>query len=192
MWWRRRGWARWASVVAVSCWALVAGGCIGTIDRDDFNAVIQERGGGFTSELPLNAVAAVATELGVDDFEVRAVTVTSAVETVVLDVRDPAIPENLDRYVVRRGAVDSVEPIRLTASDDLDVQTFPVSGLAFDEIETMVDSALAEFDPEGYVSAMTVSRLGDGVVIELALESPRSTGTARFTGEGELLEVTRT
>lgn len=185
-------WARWASVVAVTCGAFVSGGCVGTTERDDFNAIMQERGGGLTSELPLDAVAAVAAELGVDDFEARTVTVTPAVETAMLDVRDPAVPENVDRYVVRRGAVESVEPIRLTASDDLDVETFPVSGLALDEIETMVDAALAEFDPEGYVSSMTVSRLPDGVVIQLALESARSTGTARFTGEGELLEVSRT
>ena len=39
---------------------------------------------------------------------------------------------------------------------------------------------------------MTVSRLADGVAIQLALESPRAAGTARFTGDGELVEVTRT
>jgi hypothetical protein len=186
------GRARWVSVVVAVCGLPMVGGCIGTTDRGDFDEIIQERGGGFTSELPLDAVAAVAAELGVDDFEARSIAVTPPAETVVLDVRDPAVPENLDRYVVRGAAVDSVEPIRLAASDDLDAETFPVSGVALGQIETMVDSALAEFDAGGYVSSMTVSRITDGVVIQLALESPRSTGTARFTGEGELVEVTRT
>jgi hypothetical protein len=103
---------------------------------------VRERGGGVTSDLPRDAVAAVANELGVDDFSVRSLSVSPLDATVVLDVRDPAVPAHLDRYVVRRGAVEGVEPIRLTVDDDLDAQTFPVSGLALDETEAMVDAAL--------------------------------------------------
>ncbi len=182
-------------VVALASGALlVGGGCIGTTDREDFNEIIRQRGGGLTSDLPLDAVGAVGEVLGVDDFEVRSMTVTPLSETVVLDVRDPAISENLDRYVVRRGDVDSVEPIRLTADYDLDRETFPVSGLALDGTEAMADAALAQFDPsDGYVGSMTVSQQGDGVVvIQLGLESPRATGTALFTAGGELVEVTPT
>jgi hypothetical protein len=184
--------------LALACAAAlgVGAGCVGTTDRSDFNEEIQARGGGLTSELPSSAVAAVAASLGVDDFEVRTLTVTPLDGTVVLDVRDPAVPENLDRYVVHRESVWQVEPIRLSAGDDLDTQTFPVSGVALDQVEAMVDTALAEFAAGGYVSALTIYRSeddsADDIVITLALESPRAAGTALFTADGDLIEVVRT
>lgn len=182
---------RWAGLVLASVAALGAG-CVGTTDRNDFNREVQARGGGLTSELPTSAVDAVAEALGVFDFEVRTVTVTPLDGTVVLDVRDPAAPGNLDRYVVRRGSVWQVEPVRLTAEDVLDEQTFPVSSVALDQTEAMVDAALAEFAAEGYVTSLTVVAAAGEIVISLALESPRAAGTARFTGDGELIEVIRT
>ena len=179
---------RWASLAALVL-ALMGAACIGTTDRSDFTAEIQQRGGGLTSELPMDAVDAVASRLGVDDFDLRTLTVTPQDGTVLLDVRDPAALEHLDRYEVRRGAVEQVQPVRLTATDILDTQTFPVSGLALDRVEDMVDTALAHFPSDGYVTSMSIDRTGDGVEIELALESPRTAATARFTGDGELIDV---
>jgi hypothetical protein len=192
----RGGWVGAVAAGLAAVVVVIGSGCIGTTDRAEFNETIRQRGGGLTSELPGDAVAAVAADLdvAVDDVGVRTVTVTPLDATVVLEVRDPAVPGNLDRYVVRRGAVDEVAPIRLAASDGLDAQTFPVAGLALDEVESMVDAALAEFGPGGFVSSLSAGRTGpgDGVVIQLALESPRAAATARFTPGGELLEVTRT
>jgi hypothetical protein len=184
---------QWIRAALAALAVTLAGGCIGAVDRDDFDRVIQERGGGFTSDLPLDAVEAVAGELDVEDFDVRSMSFTASTETVVLEVRDPAAPENLDQYVVRQGDVDTVEPLRLSASDDLDQQTFPVSSVALDRIESMVDVALDGFDARGgYVSSASVGLIGDGdVTFQLSLESPRATAVARFTGGGELVEVTR-
>jgi hypothetical protein len=188
---RRRG--AWPPVVAAVAALLVCGACVGTVSRDEFQRVIQERGGGFTSDLPLDAVAAVTGELGVPDVELRQMTVTASTETVVLEVRDPADPANLDTYVVRGGSIDSVEPVRLSAGDDLDRSTYPASSLALDRLDGMVDGALAEFgEPDGYVASLTVLQLGEGdVVLQLGLESSRATAYARFTAGGELIEVTR-
>src|SRR4030095_13892986 len=97
--------------------------------------------------------------------------------------RSPPTLERLPRYVVRRRAVEQVQPVRLTATDILDTQTFPVSGLALDRVEDMVDTALAHFPSDGYVTSMSIDRTGDGVEIELALESPRTQAAARFDGK---------
>jgi hypothetical protein len=178
--------------------ALAVTGCIGTTDREDFDQIIQERGGGFTSALPLDALQAVAAEVGADDFDIRSMVITAPSETVVLDVRDPAAPGNLDQYVVRQGDVDSVEPIRLSVDDDLEAETFPASEVAFDRLEEMVDQALAEFGrDDAYVSTLSVGQESDSegvdlVVLRMSLESSRATGSASFTAEGQLVEVVQT
>lgn len=182
---------RAVTIGAVACGVVVVGGCVGTTDREEFDEIIQERGGGFTSELPLDAVAAVASDLGVEDIAVRSISITPPSEMVVMEVRDPSVPANLDRYVVRRGEVDEVEPVRLSATDDLDATTFLASEVALDRIEEMVDSALARFDPAGYVTSMSVGGTSGSLTIHMSLESPRATATATFTGAGELVEVTR-
>lgn len=207
-WVPRRGrWTGLACAAALGLGAVAGPGCIGTTDRRDFNREIQARGGGLTSELPISAVDTVAAALGVIDFEVRTLSVTPVDGTVVLEVRDPFAPENLDRYVVIRGSVWQVEPVQLAAGDVLDAQTFPVASVALDQVDAMVDSALAEFVPDGHVASMTVTRNADDpldntagdtsgdtteeIVISLALASPRAAGTARFTGDGELIAVVR-
>ena len=185
---RRGGWAG----LALASAAVLGVGCVGTTDRRDFNREIQARGGGLTSDLPTSAVDVVGEALGVIDFEVRTLIVTPLDGTVVLDVRDPSAHENLDRYVVRGGSVWQVEPIQLAAGDVLDTQVFPVSSVALDEVDAMVDTALVEFVSDGYVTSMTINRTAEDVVVTLALESPRAAGTARFTGDGQLIEVVRT
>lgn len=185
---------RWAGVLVALAVVGVVGGCVGDTDREQFEGVIRERGGGFVSGLPQGAVDAVAAEVGTGDFAIRRLSIDAANETVILDVRDPQTPENLDKYVVRGGEIDTIEPIRLSASDDLDRDTFGVSQLALDRIESMVDTALDEFDPNGgYVTAINVSQPSEGnIVFDLSLESERASATAEFTGAGELVEVVPT
>ena len=195
----RGGWAAFAGAAALGLGAVVGPGCIGTTDRRDFNQEIQARGGGLTSELPMTAVHTVASALGVIDFDVRTLSVTPLDGTVVLEVRNPFAPENLDRYMVVRGTVSQVEPVQLAAEEVLDGETFPVSGVALDQVDAMVDAALAGFVSDGYVTSMTVTRSPDDtpgdttheIVISFALESPRAVGTARFTGDGEPIAVVR-
>lgn len=171
---------------------MVVGGCVGTTDRDEFNEIIQERGGGVTSELALDSVAAVADGIGVEDFALRTMTISPPDQLVVVEVRDPAIPANLDRYTVRRGSVESVEPVRLSASDDLDAETALASSVAFDRLSEMADAAVAGFDPDGYVTTINVSGRGETATVAMTLESPRASGNATFTAGGDLVEVVRT
>lgn len=110
-----------------------------------------------------------------------------------LAVRDPKIPGNLDHYRATGGELESVAPARVGAGTDLDDVTFAASEVAWDRVEAMVDTALAEFGaPDGHVARMSVLRHPRaGPVVELALESARAGATARFSATGELLEVGR-
>jgi hypothetical protein len=87
--------------------------------------------------------------------------------------------------------VESIEPVRLSATEDLDATTFPASTVAFDRLGEMADTAVRGFDPEGYVTAIVVSGGGETPTIRLSLESPRARGTATFTSAGDLVEVVR-
>jgi hypothetical protein len=191
--------------------------CIGTTDRERFDEIIRERGGGVTDELGSEAVAAIAAEAGVADggeVEVRSFTLTPATRTVTAEVRDPDAPENLDTYLVVGGDVDSVTPVRVSVDDDLDAATFRLAELPLDRLEDMADAALAAFDQEGaYVATVSADRVaaGDGVggrgeaagdgaggrgeaeatvALVVDLESPRAQATATFDGRGELQELT--
>lgn len=180
-----------------ACVVVAVTGCIGATDREDFNRIIESRGGGFTSELASGALDVVADRLGVEagQLELQILSMTPSAEVVVLEVQDPATPENLDRYVVRGGDLDSVEPVRVSVDEDLDAVTFPAARVAFDRIEEVVDTALAEFGSDGgYVTTLNVDQGSEGqIVFHLSLESPRATGSARFDAEtGELIEAART
>jgi hypothetical protein len=179
-------------MAAAAVLAVAAGGCIGTTSRDHFEQIINDRGGGFTSELATDAVDAVAERLGVDDFRIRHMSLYPPGEQVVMEVRDPQVPGNLDTYTVRKGKIDEVEPVRLSSSDDLGRDTFPVSSLALDQVEEMVDAALADFDARnGYATSMSVGLQGEGKpVFSLSMESERASATAELTAAGELIEVT--
>ncbi|HEY8545722.1 MAG TPA: hypothetical protein VIL36_11765 [Acidimicrobiales bacterium] len=181
-----------ASRAVLACGvALVVGGCVGTIDREDFNRTIQQRGGGVTPELPQNAVDAIADRLGVEDFAFRSLTINPPNELVVVDVRDPVTPVNLDTYTVRRGTVERVVPVRLSAEVDLDAETILVSTVAFDRLDEMADAAIAEFDRDGYVTSISATALDETATISMSLESDRASATARFTAAGDLIEVVR-
>lgn len=190
--WRDRS----AGITLATIVLVAVAGCVGTVDRDEFNQIIQERGGGFTSELALDAVDAVGQRQGVDggQVELKTLSLNPSVQTVVLEVQDPAVRENLDRYVVREGSIDSVEPMQVRADEDVDAETFPASRVALVRIERMVGTALAEFDSDGgYVSSLNVSLWSEGnIVFYLGLESPRSSGNALFDAEGRFIRVDRT
>lgn len=187
---RARAWATPLGLVAV---VLLSTGCIGTVSRQSFNETVAERGGGFTSELALEAVAATKDQLGVEDFRVRWIDLAPLTESVTLEVRDPQMPGHLDRYRVHQGSVAEVDPVRVSENANLDAQTFPVSTLALDQVEAMVDTSLDRFrSDEGTVSSFTVVSNGEGAAaFEVHVESERDSETFTFSADGELQEVPR-
>ena len=182
------------AVVAVIC---LATGCIGSVDRSDFEAEVNARGGGFDQALVIESVDAVAGELGTSDFEITLMVVTSRSGTVSMIVRDPGNPANLDTFSLTNGSISSVEPVRLSAADDIDVASLPIAGLALDRLDAMSQIALSEYDVAGdYITGVSVDVVPSGqpdtpgqLRILFSLESPRSSATAEFTAAGELVEV---
>jgi hypothetical protein len=164
-------------------------GCVGATDRADFEAEIERRGGGVTSELVAQPLDRLREAIGVDDPELLLLSMTPLTRTVVLEVRDPAQRRNVDRYVSRGGGLDDPEPVQVSASDDLDARTFRPSELpALGDLEGLADQAIAALEFEdAYVDSMSVGLRNGEPVLSVHVTSPRSVGSAVFDGTGNLL-----
>jgi hypothetical protein len=164
-------------------------GCVGATDRADFEAEIQRRGGGVTSELAAEPLDRLRDELGVEDPELLALSIAPLTRTVVLQARDPRQRRNVDRYVSRGGGLGDPEPVQVGASDDLDARTFRPSELpALGDLERLADEAIDALGFEdSYVDAIDVGVRNGAPVLAVQVSSPRSVGTAVFDGAGTLL-----
>lgn len=174
--------------------ALVVSGCVGVTDRSDFDAVVDERGGGLSTDLVTDALDAVGARVGTDDLELTALSVTPGSRVVVMTVRDPVRRGDLDRYVYRaRGGLDEPEPLQVSVDDDLDAMGFLVSEVpALGLTEAMADAAFAALGFDGpHVESIVASVVGEEVWIQMSIESARARGSARFDAAGELIEAAR-
>ncbi|MGX1810161.1 hypothetical protein ACWIGI_30975 [Nocardia sp. NPDC055321] len=212
-----RGWLRILVCVSV----LAAAGCAGAIDRADFEAQMRARGGGLVSALPQGAISALSQRLGgapvqatvlvitaPDSARFRAVLfdqpahvtaffddrdLTSREAAVWLRVRPPNQPRELDDYSYLLGGLGSPEPVRVSAREDLDAESFTlseVSGLS--RVEDIVDTALARSElTDGYVSVIVVGRFGDEVRIVANVVSPRAETVVEFDHTGAFTRVRR-
>lgn len=176
--------------------ALLLTGCVGTVDRSEFEAEIRARGGGFDQDLVVDAVDDIAARVGTGDFEITSLSAVPLSNVVSMQVRDPRAPAQLDDYAFREGSLTSSEPVQVSATDDLGARALPITAFAVDGLDAMVDEALAEYGTEGgYVDLVTfvIAPAPEGAepqgTIRLGLESPRSTATATFTAAGELVSV---
>lgn len=189
------------SRLATSVWLAAAGlataGCVGAVDRSDFEAEIEARGGGFDQSLVIDALDRVAEEVGSDDFDIASLTVSPLGATMSVRVRDPRAPQQLDDYAFRGDELTDVRPVRVSAGDDLDATTVPIGDFAVDRLNAMVDDALDAYDTSGgfATTVRLAPDLAGGVggrptgVVSVDLESPRSAATATFTADGDLLEL---
>lgn len=169
--------------------SLGVSGCVGATDRADFEAEIERRGGGVTSELAAQPLDRLRDALDVDDPELLLLSISPLTRTVVLEVRDPVQRRNVDRYVSRGGGLDDPEPVQVSASDNLDARTFRPSELpALGDLEGLADEAIAALGfQDAHVDAISVGLRNGDPVLSVHVTSPRSVGTAVFDGAGNLL-----
>ncbi len=158
---------------------LLTSGCIGTVDRADFEQVVHQRGGGLVSSLPAGAIAALRQRLGTPGLQAVVVLLTSpdssgfrlevpdqpAQVTSYLDdnpdlaspdavvhlrIAVPSRPGEFDDYSYANGVLGSSTPVRVSASSGPDDETFSLADVpVLGKIEGIVDSALAHSGSEG-------------------------------------------
>ncbi|MFG1772043.1 hypothetical protein ACIBEH_21625 [Nocardia salmonicida] len=163
---------RWFRVLV--CLIVLGGtsGCVGAVDRAEFEDQLRSRGGGLVSALPQEAVAALAQRTGAADVEANLILLTAPnstqfrltlndqpaqitrfmaddavpaarTPTVRLRVRPPDRSRQLDDYSFTLGDLSAPRPVRVSASDDLDGEDFTVSEVpGLSRVEEIVDTAL--------------------------------------------------
>lgn len=210
---------KWFRVLLCAA-VLGAGGCVGAVDRADFEQDLRAHGGGLVSTLVNDARTALNERLHTLSVQTTLVLLTapnsSGFRLVLLDqpnqvtrfmadnqdlnsrepavrlrVRDPEHPRQLDDYSFTAGALSSARPVRVSAVDDLETESFTlgeVTGLA--RVEQIVDAALAHSElTDAHVSVIVASRFGTEIRIVANVVSPRAEMIAEFDQTGAFLRV---
>lgn len=168
--------------------ALLLASC-GGITRGEMDEEIQSRGGGLGSALPLEALVAVEEEVG-DEVVLRSMSVNLG--SVTIDVLVPGTNDELDSYTYGTsglyggGGLSDPRPVTgVGRARDLRRQLFRPERVAFDDLDAMVDQAIAEADlPEGYAQNISINRTGRRVTISINVTNPRDTVRVDFNADG--------
>ena len=178
---------RWKILVVLAA-ALFLVACGGT-SQDEFEAEIQSRGGGLGGDLALEAIAALEDELG-EDLALRSLTMS--VGQVGMQVRVPGTDDQLDNYqygssgLYGSGGLSEPNPVTgVGSAGELRRSLFRPERIAFDELDQMVDEAIATADLEGgYAQSVRVDRSGERAVITVGVTSDRESAEVQFRADG--------
>jgi hypothetical protein len=181
------------AVVAI----LLLSGCLGTTDRDEFEAEVQSRGGGFDESLVIDAAEAVGDRVGAVDFKITNLSTSPLSQVVTMRVLDPRNSKNIDDYTIRGGSIQVVNPVQVSVRNDIESKAFPIQSVALDKLNEMADEALADYETEGgYVNSVSISTkpaVGNPETVEpqisFNIESARSRAVAYFKADGTLISV---
>lgn len=152
---------------------LTTTGCIGAVDRADFEKVVQARGGGLVSDLPSTAIDTLRQRLGVSGLRAGVIMLT-APETgattwgmlqqppqvtrfgndnprpftqdsaVHLRIQIPTSPEQQDDYTYANRTLHGPRPVHVPAAVRPDTEMFDVGEVSgLLRLEEVLDTALA-------------------------------------------------
>ncbi|MDI9899733.1 hypothetical protein QM716_07670 [Rhodococcus sp. IEGM 1409] len=172
----------WIAALALTTTSL--SGCIGAVDRMDFEDQMRERGGGMTSDLVRNGFDSLAERYGVDAVTVTSVDI-SPVETLGVTVRDPGKPSQLDRFSFDGVILGEPSPVQVSVTENLDARSFTLDQVpALANVEKLVDDALASSGiDEGEVTGISVSRT-EAIHASVMVKSSRSRVLVVFGPDG--------
>jgi hypothetical protein len=180
---RRRG------ILLVVAAALVLAGC-GGISRDELDEEVQARGGGLGETLPLEALAELEEELGEPPI-VSGMYIS--LNSVSIEALVPGTDNELDDWIFNSGGlVTGPTPVTGVApAEELRRTLMDPSRLAIDELDEIVDDALAEADLEdGYAQNISINRTRpDLITIAVTVANERDTARIEYRGNGDRIEA---
>jgi hypothetical protein len=168
--------------------ASIATGCVGAIERDEFDAMIQERGGGISGDLAARAVSSVAAATDTTVDEIRLASLNLTVASVSMSVRPPDFPNESDTWTVSLSG-DRYGPF--PDSDSAPDRAFSFGGALVDAalVEALVDDALERTTVRSaWVSGVTFDAAApDTMMISVTVTNERSTETFDYAADGTLV-----
>lgn len=181
---RRRARTTWFTMALAL--TVLAVGCVGSVSRDTFDEEVQSRGGGLSQALVLEGVGAIEDELG------RPPTldaITAFREHVVVAVISPEFPDEIDRYVYRRGDLDGPDAVAETGSEP--PRGFAPEDVALGRLDRLVDRAIETAGVRGgWADSMSVHRFSQGPAeIRVNVTNERRDVTVTYGPKGQLLEA---
>ncbi|MEU0545763.1 hypothetical protein ABZ319_38405 [Nocardia sp. NPDC005978] len=206
---------RWVRILVCAS-VLAAAGCVGAVDRADFEERMRARGGGLVSALPLGAISALSQRLGVPEVQATVLVLTapdSANFRVVLADQPPQVTaflaehdltsreaavwlrvrtdRRLDDYAYLYGTLGPGDPVRVSAREDLDADSFTLNTVAgLSRIEEIVDTALARSELDGaHVPVIVVARFDGDIRIVANVVSSRAEIIAEFDETGQFTRI---
>ncbi|MGI5218995.1 hypothetical protein [Nocardia sp. CA-290969] len=204
-----------------TCVIMMTTGCIGAIDRADFEGALHARGGGLVTALPAAAVGALEQRLGATGIRASVVMLTapnsSGFQLVVPDqpaqvtrfldgganlagpyavarfrIQVPQNPDQLDDYTFALDDLSEPAPVQVMTGDVQD-KTFAIADVSgLARIEEIVDTALAHSELDNaYVPAILVNKFGRDILMTVNVTSPRGVSVAQFDRTGTFIRVRR-
>ncbi|MFI6045021.1 hypothetical protein ACIA8C_25555 [Nocardia sp. NPDC051321] len=153
--------------------AVTTTGCLGAVDRADFEKVIQARGGGLVSALPSAALDSLRQRLGATEIHASVIALTAPASngfrlsmldqqppvTRFLDenhnlagqdpsahlrIQVPTHPDQQDDYTFANGTLHGPTPVHVSAADNPDDEMFDVADVSgLLRLEDVLDTAIA-------------------------------------------------
>jgi hypothetical protein len=112
----------------------------------------------------------------------------------IVQAREPAQPENVDRFVFRAGEVDGPSPMLIAGTGNLDAKTFTRDQVAFEAVGRLVRDAPTRIGIDGArTTHVIVERdtvfAGGEVVVRVYAGNARRSGYVEYDANGKLRRV---
>jgi hypothetical protein len=115
-------------------------------------------------------------------------------EYAIVQARQPAHPENVDRFVFRGGNVDGPSPVMIVGNENLDAKTFTREQVAFGSVKRLVRDAPTRLGIDGartthvIVERDTVFAAGQ-IVVRVYAGTARRSGYVEYDANGRFRRV---
>jgi hypothetical protein len=186
---RRRSWC--SELVLVCSMVPVLAGCVGSVDRSEFDELVRARGGGLSGDLVVTGLDAIADRSGVDDLDdLDVLRITLTTTTVSYSVRSADFDDEVDGWTyLLNGDLLGPDP-EPNLDDEEQTSVFAAASVDPDLIEEAIDRAIEETSVRrGWAQSASLFAEPSGFRLQVSITNERADETFVFAPDGTLVGV---